>query len=122
MLGSVVSESQSAFLGGNFILDGSLIVNEVLTWCKKSNVRAFMLKLDFEKAYDNVNWGFLCDIMNQMGFPTKWCEWVFGVLASARSSILVNGAPTFEFQCSKGMRQGDPLSPFLFIIVMEALS
>ncbi|XP_076898220.1 uncharacterized protein LOC143551730 [Bidens hawaiensis] len=57
-----------------------------------------------------------------MDFPEWWCRWIFGVVSSARSSILVNGAPTFEFDCGKGLRQGDPISPFLFIIVMEALS
>nr|XP_043616234.1 uncharacterized protein LOC122588171 [Erigeron canadensis] len=60
--------------------------------------------------------------MGWMGFPKRWSHWVFGILSSARSSILVNGSPTFEFQCHKGMRQGDPLAPFLFILVMEALS
>ncbi|XP_021974560.1 uncharacterized mitochondrial protein AtMg01250-like [Helianthus annuus] len=60
--------------------------------------------------------------MREMGFPDLWCRWILGVSGSARSSILVNGAPTFEFQCGKGIRQGDPLSPFLFLIVMEAFS
>ncbi|XP_022032114.1 uncharacterized protein LOC110933188 [Helianthus annuus] len=57
-----------------------------------------------------------------MGFLVKWCAWIKGILESARFSILVNGSPTFEFQCSIGIRQEDPLTPFLFIIVMEALS
>ncbi|XP_022041758.1 uncharacterized protein LOC110944402 [Helianthus annuus] len=60
--------------------------------------------------------------MDQMGFPNKWCEWVFGILSSARSSVLVNGSHTFEFPCFKGIRQGDPISPFLFLIVMEGFS
>ncbi|XP_022030231.1 uncharacterized protein LOC110931132 [Helianthus annuus] len=60
--------------------------------------------------------------MKQMGFPDRWCLWIKGILESARSSVLVNGSPTFEFQCSKGLRQGDPISPFLFIMVMEVLS
>ncbi|XP_021995665.1 uncharacterized protein LOC110892830 [Helianthus annuus] len=62
------------------------------------------------------------DMLRQLGFPSRWCQWVEGILVSARSSVLVNGAPTFEFDCKKGIRQGDPLSPFLFVIVMEALS
>ena len=60
--------------------------------------------------------------MMQMGFPSKWCLWVRGILKSAVSAVLVNGSPTFEFQCKKGLRQGDPLSPILFLIVMEVLS
>ncbi|MFS8003872.1 putative reverse transcriptase domain, fatty acid desaturase domain, acyl-CoA desaturase [Helianthus anomalus] len=122
VLGSVISESQSAFLRAKFILDGPLIINEVINWLKKNKKTAFIMKLDFEKAYDNVNWGFIMSVMRQMGFPPLWCKWVFGVLSSARSAVLVNGAPTFDFECQKGMRQGDPLSPFLFLLVMEALS
>ncbi|XP_021991050.1 uncharacterized mitochondrial protein AtMg01250-like [Helianthus annuus] len=60
--------------------------------------------------------------LSQMGFPPLWCKWVHGILSSARATVLVNGAPTFDFQYQKGMRQGDPFSPFLFLIVMEFLS
>ncbi|KAJ0727047.1 putative reverse transcriptase domain-containing protein [Helianthus annuus] len=74
VLEEVISESQSAFLEGKFILDGPLIVNEVLSWLKKKKSKAFILKIDFEKAYDNVNWNFVISILNQMGFPTRWCH------------------------------------------------
>ncbi|KAJ0694981.1 putative RNA-directed DNA polymerase [Helianthus annuus] len=122
VIGSVISESQSAFLKGKFILDGPLIINELFNWGKKLKKKLFFLKIDFEKAYDNVNWKFLLAIMSNMGFPDRWCGWIKGCLESTRSSILVNGSPTFEFSCSKWIRQGEPISPFLFILVMEALS
>ncbi|KAM0069892.1 putative RNA-directed DNA polymerase [Helianthus debilis subsp. tardiflorus] len=117
-----ISDSQSAFLSGRFILDGPLIINEIISWVKKQKSKAFFVKLDFEKAYDNVSWCFVLDILRQMGFPDIWCNWIAGILKSASSSVLVNGSPTFIFKCEKGVRKGDPLSPFLFLIVMEALS
>ncbi|KAJ0554035.1 putative RNA-directed DNA polymerase [Helianthus annuus] len=122
VLNSVISSSQSAFLGGRYILDGPLVVNEIHNWIEKNKKKAFFLKIDFDKAYDNVNWNFIIDILAQMGFPSRWCRWIRGIISSARASVLVNGATTFEFKCDKGMRQGDPISPFLFLIVMEALS
>ncbi|KAJ0805638.1 putative RNA-directed DNA polymerase [Helianthus annuus] len=122
VMGKVVSDNQSAFLSGRYILDGPLMINEVMSWARRVNKEIFLFKIDFEKAYDNVNWAFLLSMLDQMGFPALWCKWVKGVLESARSSVLVNGSPTFEFNCQKGIRQGDPASPFLFLAVMEALS
>ncbi|MDV3153228.1 MAG: reverse transcriptase domain-containing protein, partial [Candidatus Phytoplasma australasiaticum] len=65
---------------------------------------------------------FVTAIVSRLEFPLKWRQWIKGILVSARSSVLVNGSPTFEFSCEKGIWQGDPISPFLFIIMMEAFS
>ncbi|XP_071689351.1 uncharacterized protein [Rutidosis leptorrhynchoides] len=73
------------------------------------------------KAYDSVNWEYLMFMFTSLGFGSKWCAWIRGCLESAKTSVLVNGSPTREFCIRRGLRQGEPLSPFLFIIVMEGL-
>ncbi|XP_035834166.1 secreted RxLR effector protein 78-like [Helianthus annuus] len=80
-----------------------------------------LFKVNFEKAFDSISWEFMKSVLAQMGFPALWRKWVMGLLKTARTSILVNGSPTAEFEIQRGVRQGDPLSPLLFILAMEAL-
>ncbi|GJR88342.1 RNA-directed DNA polymerase, eukaryota, reverse transcriptase zinc-binding domain protein [Tanacetum coccineum] len=78
-------------------------------------------KVDFEKAFDSLRWDFLYLVMAKLGFGIRWRNWMKGCLQHARSSMLVNGPSTVEFEISRGLRQGNPLSPFLFILAMESL-
>lgn len=107
---------------GRSILDGPLVVNKLCSWAKKTKKQILLFKVDFDKAFDSINWEFLDNNLVQMGFGEKWRMWVNGCLRSTHASILVNGHPTDEVTTSKGVRQGDPFSPFLFIITMEGLS
>ncbi|GJY66889.1 RNA-directed DNA polymerase, eukaryota [Tanacetum coccineum] len=118
---SVISPNQSAFIKGRQILDGFLIANEIIRMDKLKDQNLLIFKVDFEKAFDSVNWNSLLDVMRKMGFGLKWRKWITSCLSLASISVLVNGSSSNEFFMERGLRQGDLLSPFLFLIVAEAL-
>lgn len=122
VIGKLVSEEQTAFLAGRSILDGPLMLNETFGWLKRSKLNGFFFKVDLEKAYDSVSWGFIDSILEQMSFPIRWRRWISAIVSSASASVLINGSPSQEFKCFRGLRQGDPISPFLFVIAMEVLT
>ena len=122
LMSHIINEKQSAFIRGRQLLHSVLIANEALEEAKRCHKPCLVFKVDYERAYDSVSWGFLSYMMRRLGFCSKWISWIEGCLRSATISVLVNGSPTKEFTPHRGLRQGDPLAPLLFNIVAEGLT
>jgi len=119
VLSKVIDNHQTAFLSGRGMLDSVLIANETVDFLKKEKLKRVIVKVYYEKAYDSVDWDFWIYMMGRMGFCDKWMKWIKTCLSYATISVLVNGSPTKEFRPKRGLRQGNPLASFLFLIVAE---
>jgi hypothetical protein len=117
----LISCTQSAFIRGRSIQDNFLYVQNTIRDAHKRNIPLIFLKLDFAKAFDTVGWPYLIDVMKAYGFGQRWRDIISVLLASSTSRVILNGLPGPAFAHRKGFRQGDPLSPMLFILAMDPL-
>ena len=122
VMDKVISKSQNAFVEGRQILGVVLIANEIVDSTLRMKESGLVCKLNIEKAYDTISWDFLFQVMGRMGFGSRWLSWIKWCISTVPFSVLINGSPAGFFPSSRGLRQGDPLSPYLFVIEMEALN
>jgi hypothetical protein len=118
----VIRPSQTTFMSGRNIMEGVVILHGTIHEMHRKKLDVVILKLDFEQAYDKVNWSFLQQALRMKGFSPKWCNWIDQIVKGGSVAVKVHDDIGHYFQTKKGLRQDDPLSPLLFNVVADMLA
>ncbi|XP_048605596.1 secreted RxLR effector protein 78-like [Brassica napus] len=118
-----VQLNQAGFVQGRLLCENVLLASELVTaFDKPADTTRGCLKVDLSKAYDNVHWGFLDNVLQAMELPHIFREWIKECVMTTSFSISINGELAGYFSGKKGLRQGDPISSLLFVLIMDVLS
>ena len=121
LLLALVSKVQNALIGGRSMHENFKFVCNTAKVLHKRKTTVVLMKIDISKAFDTLSWEFIIQILIRRGFRLRWCSWICGLLRTASSSVLINGETCEPFSLGSGVRQGDSLSPALFILAMDSL-
>ncbi|KAL0420814.1 UNVERIFIED_CONTAM: hypothetical protein Slati_3104300 [Sesamum latifolium] len=121
-LDDLISPTQNAFVPGRKIGDNVMLAQELFMGYNQRHLpKCCALKVDLRKAYDTVEWDFLIEVLRLFGFPDRFIGWIEECVTTAIFSVCLNGEPHGFFQGARGLHKGDPMSPYLFVLVMEVL-
>ncbi len=118
----IISETQQGFIRGRYIGECTRLIYDIIEKTEKDDIPGLLLLLDFEKAFDTLEWSFIDKALNFLGFGPDLLKWVKTFYANAQSCVINNGHCSKMLSIKRGVRQGDPLSPYLFILALELLT
>ena len=117
----LISADQCAYVKGRNIFDAVQTIGDIMDYTKLHNLPGLMVTIDFEKVFDSLSWNFLFKTLEKFNFGESFIKWVRLFYTNISSCIMNNGVATPLFSVGRGVRQGDPLSPYLFILALETL-
>lgn len=121
-MNDLVKRNRSALIQSRLIHENYKAVRLTAKLPHRGKIPSSLIKVDIAKAFDTVNWRFLLSLLHHLGFSRRWLDWISLMLSSASTKVILNGSPGRRICHARGLRQGDPLSQLLFVIVMEGLN